>query len=91
MKVGPRVKAFYAQDNAKDLGLTSWPGDTWKQGGGAVWGWLSYDPELNLVYYGTSNPGPWTESVRKGDNKWSPRTTCGTMIPSTRTSWSTCR
>jgi PQQ-dependent dehydrogenase (methanol/ethanol family) len=110
MKVGPRFKAFYAQDNAKGLGLTSWPGDTWKQGGGAVWGWLSYDPELNLVYYGTSNPGPWNESVRKGDNKWScaimardadhpcpsrrsrsPRTTCGTMIPSTRTSWSTCR
>ena len=36
-----------------------------------MWGWLSYDPELNLVYYGTSNPGPWNEGVRKGDNKWS--------------------
>jgi lanthanide-dependent methanol dehydrogenase len=71
VKVGPRFKAFYAQDNGKDLGLTSWPGETWKQGGGAVWGWLSYDPELNLVYYGTSNPGPWNPSVRKGDNKWS--------------------
>ena len=71
VKVGPRFKAFYAQDNGKDIGLTSWPGDTWKQGGGAVWGWLSYDPELNLVYYGTSNPGPWNEGVRKGDNKWS--------------------
>ena len=71
MKVGPRFKAFYPQDNGKDLGLTSWPGETWKQGGAAVWGWLSYDPELNLVYYGTSNPGPWNSSVRKGDNKWS--------------------
>jgi lanthanide-dependent methanol dehydrogenase len=71
MKVGSRFTAFYPQDNGKDLGLTSWPGETWKQGGAAVWGWLSYDPELNLVYYGTSNPGPWNPSVRKGDNKWS--------------------
>ena len=71
VKVGSRFKAFYPQDNGKDLGLTSWPGETWKQGGAAVWGWLSYDPALNLVYYGTSNPGPWNESVRKGDNKWS--------------------
>jgi lanthanide-dependent methanol dehydrogenase len=71
VKVGPRFKAFYPQDNGKDLGLTSWPGETWKQGGAAVWGWLSYDPELDLVYYGTSNPGPWNEGVRKGDNKWS--------------------
>jgi lanthanide-dependent methanol dehydrogenase len=71
MKVGSRFKAFYPQDNGKDLGLTSWPGETWKQGGAAVWGWLSYDPELNLVYYGTSNPGPWNPSVRTGDNKWS--------------------
>jgi PQQ-dependent dehydrogenase (methanol/ethanol family) len=71
IKVGSRFKAFYAQDNGKDLGLTSWPGETWKQGGAAVWGWLSYDPALNLVYYGTSNPGPWNESVRQGDNKWS--------------------
>jgi PQQ-dependent dehydrogenase (methanol/ethanol family) len=71
VKVGPRFKAFYPQDNGKDLALTSWPGETWKQGGAAVWGWLSYDPQLNLVYYGTSNPGPWNESVRKGDNKWS--------------------
>ena len=106
----PPLQGFYAQDNAKDLGLTCWPGDTWKQGGGAVWGWLSYDPELNLVYYGTSNPGPWNEaSARATTNgrarSWpatrtrascagrsrSPRTTCGTTIPSTRTSWSTCR
>jgi PQQ-dependent dehydrogenase (methanol/ethanol family) len=35
-----------------------------------VWGWLSYDPELNLVYHGTSNPGPWNAEQRPGDNKW---------------------
>jgi lanthanide-dependent methanol dehydrogenase len=71
VKIGPRFKSFYAAGNGKDLGLTSWPGETWKQGGAAVWGWLSYDPELNLIYYGTSNPGPWNEGMRKGDNKWS--------------------
>ena len=71
VKVGPRFKSFYPSGIGTDLGLTSWPGDTWKQGGAAAWGWLSYDPELNLVYYGTSNPGPWNEGVRKGDNKWS--------------------
>jgi PQQ-dependent dehydrogenase (methanol/ethanol family) len=70
VKVGPRFKAFYAQDRGANIALTSWPGRTYEQGGGAVWGWLSYDPELNLVYYGTSNPGPWNQNVRPGDNKW---------------------
>ena len=70
VKIGPRFKPFYAAERGKDLGLTSWPGEAWKQGGGAVWGWLSYDPALNLVYYGTSNPGPWNQNQRPGDNKW---------------------
>jgi hypothetical protein len=35
-----------------------------------VWGFLAYDPALNLVYYGTVNPGPWNHEVRPGDNKW---------------------
>lgn len=71
IKVGSRFKAFYAQDNGKDLGATSWPGNSWKQGGAAVWGWISYDPDLNLIYHGTSNPGPWNGNQRPGDNKWS--------------------
>jgi PQQ-dependent dehydrogenase (methanol/ethanol family) len=70
VKVGPKMKAFYAHDRGKDLGVSSWPGETWKTGGGAVWGWLSYDPALNLIYHGTSNPGPWNENQRAGDNKW---------------------
>src|SRR6266550_2939342 len=70
VKIGARFKPFYATERGKDLGLTSWPGDAWKIGGGAVWGWLSYDPALNLVYHGTSNPGPWNQDVRPGDNKW---------------------
>jgi lanthanide-dependent methanol dehydrogenase len=70
IKIGPRFKPYYAHDRGVDLGITSWPGDSWKVGGGAVWGWLSYDPQLNLVYYGTSNPGPWNVAKRPGDNKW---------------------
>jgi len=69
-KIGPRFAPFYAAERGKDLGITSWAGDGWKRGGGAVWGWLSYDPALDLVYYGTSNPGPWNQDVRPGDNKW---------------------
>ena len=38
--------------------------------GGTVWGWISYDPDLNLIYYGTANPGPWNPEQRPGDNKW---------------------
>ncbi len=54
----------------KDLGVKTWPPDHWQQGGGTVWGWISYDPELNLIYYGTSNPGPWNSNQRPGDNLW---------------------
>jgi lanthanide-dependent methanol dehydrogenase len=68
--IGSRFKPFYAQDRGKDLGVSSWPGDAWKIGGGGVWGWISYDPELNLIYYGTANPGPWNPDIRPGDNKW---------------------
>ncbi len=38
--------------------------------GGTVWGWISYDPDLDLVYYATANPGPWNAEQRPGDNKW---------------------
>lgn len=68
--IGPDFHPFYAADQGKDLGVSTWPPDAWKQGGGTVWGWLAYDPDLNLIYYGTSNPGPWNNDVRPGDNKW---------------------
>ena len=55
----------------KDSSLKTWQGDQWKLGGGTTWGWYSYDPKLNLVYYGSGNPGTWNPSQRKGDNKWS--------------------
>ena len=69
--IGPRYQPFYAKERGTDLGVTTWPSDAWKVGGGTVWGWISYDPELDLVYYGTSNPGPWNAEQRPGDNKFS--------------------
>jgi len=69
--IGPDFKPFYAKDQGRDLGATSWPGDQWKLGGSTVWGWVSYDPELDLIYYGTANPGVWNPDLRPGDNKWS--------------------
>ncbi len=68
--IGERFKPFYRSDRGKDLGVRTWPGDAWKIGGGTVWGFLSFDPDLDLIYYGTANPGPWNPDVRPGDNKW---------------------
>lgn len=68
--IGPRFKPFYSQYKGQDLGVKTWPPDAWKVGGGGAWGWISYDPELNLIYYGTANPGPWNSEVRPGDNLW---------------------
>ncbi|MFL5483026.1 MAG: methanol/ethanol family PQQ-dependent dehydrogenase [Gemmatimonadaceae bacterium] len=68
--IGSRFKPFYAADRKPNLGVQSWPGDTWKIGGAGAWGWISYDPDLNLIYYGTANPGPWNPDQRPGDNKW---------------------
>ena len=68
--IGEDFEPFYEQDRGKDLGVTTWPPDAWKIGGGTVWGWISYDAELDLIYYGTGNPGPWNPEQRPGDNKW---------------------
>src|SRR3954464_8784501 len=68
--IGPDFHPYYAMDRGKDLGVNTWHGDQWKKGGGTVWGWVSYDPQSNLVYYGTANPGPWNPDARPGDNKW---------------------
>ena len=68
--IGPRFKPFYKSDQGVDLGVKTWPPDAWKIGGGTVWGFVAYDPVLNLIYYGTANPGPWNPEVRPGDNKW---------------------
>jgi PQQ-dependent dehydrogenase (methanol/ethanol family) len=68
--IGPNFKPFYPQDRGTDLGVKTWPPEAWKIGGGTVWGFVSYDPELDLLYYGTANPGPWNPEQRPGPNKW---------------------
>lgn len=64
-------RAPYPKDQGANLGVTTWPGDQWELGGSTVWAWLTYDPELNLLFHGTANPGPWNHETRPGDNKWS--------------------
>ena len=68
--IGPNFKPYYASARGKDLGVKTWPPGAWKVGGAGAWGWISYDPELDLIYYGTANPGPWNSDQRPGDNKW---------------------
>jgi lanthanide-dependent methanol dehydrogenase len=68
--IGANFKPFYEADRSKNLGLKTWQGEQWKIGGGSAWSWISFDPDLDLFYYGTSNPGPWNADQRPGDNKW---------------------
>jgi PQQ-dependent dehydrogenase (methanol/ethanol family) len=68
--IGPDFHPYYAMDRGKDLGVKTWPANAWTIGGGTMWGWISYDPQLNLIFYGTGNPGPWNSEQRPGDNKW---------------------
>ena len=68
--IGSDFKPFYASDRGTDLGVKTWPPQAWQIGGGNVWGWITYDPELNTLYHGTGNPGPWNADQRPGDNKW---------------------
>ena len=61
----------YPSHRGRDLGVSSWPGDEWKRGGATASGWISYDPDLDLIFYGTDHPGAYNATVRAGDNKWS--------------------
>lgn len=77
--VGPDDQILFDPDKTmalgkpvgKDSSLKTWQGDQWKLGGGTTWGWYSYDPQLNLIYYGSGNPSTWNPVQRPGDNKWS--------------------
>src|SRR5262249_61159862 len=57
-KTGERVWRFWTIPAPGEPGSETWKGDSWKYGGGSTWITGSYDPELNLVYWGTGNPGP---------------------------------
>ncbi|HTW63569.1 MAG TPA: PQQ-dependent dehydrogenase, methanol/ethanol family [Bryobacteraceae bacterium] len=68
--IGPGFKPFYKSDQGKDLGVTTWGPDEWRRGGAPVWGWISYDPGLNMIYYGTGNAGPWDADDLPAQSKW---------------------
>ncbi len=69
--VDPEKTTEHGKPIGKDSSIKTWEGDQWKTGGGATWGWYSYDPKLDLVYYGSGNPSTWNPKQRPGDNKWS--------------------
>ena len=69
--VDPQKTTHLGKPVGKDSSLKTWQGDQWKIGGGATWGWYSYDPDLDLFYYGTGNPSTWNPAQRPGDNRWS--------------------
>ena len=78
VRIGPRFHPFYVKDQGTNLGVTTWPATSaavgkaaWELGGSTVWGYISYDPGLNLIYHGTANPGVWNADMRPGANKWS--------------------
>ncbi len=71
MLVDPVKTTNMGKPIGKDSSISTWQGDQWKTGGGSTWGWYSYDPATNLIYYGTGNPSTWNPVQRPGDNKWS--------------------
>jgi PQQ-dependent dehydrogenase (methanol/ethanol family) len=71
IKFDPQKTTNLGRPVGANSSISSWEGDQWKLGGGTTWGWFSYDPDLNLIYYGSGNPGTWNPSQRPGDNKWS--------------------
>jgi lanthanide-dependent methanol dehydrogenase len=71
MLIDPVKTTSLGKPVGADSSTNTWQGDQWKIGGGTTWGWYSYDPQLNLVYYGSGNPSTWNPKQRPGDNKWS--------------------
>ena len=65
---GKHLWRTYTVAGPDDPNGKSWPGDTWKTGGGSSWITGSYDPELQTVYWGIGNTGPWNPTMHRGDN-----------------------
>jgi alcohol dehydrogenase (cytochrome c) len=74
VKTGALRWTAYTIPGPGEPGNETWPGDTWKNGGGPTWTTGVYDPKLNLVYWNTGNAAPWNCHLRKGDNKWTAST-----------------
>jgi lanthanide-dependent methanol dehydrogenase len=69
--IDPQKTTHLGKPVGQSSGTNTWQGEQWKIGGGTTWGWYSYDPELNLMYYGSGNPSTWNPKQRPGDNRWS--------------------
>lgn len=67
-ETGREVWRTYTVPAPGEHGNDTWPGESWRTGGAAVWVTGHYDPELGLTYWGTGNPGPWMGDARPGDN-----------------------
>ncbi|APZ50617.1 PQQ-dependent dehydrogenase, methanol/ethanol family (plasmid) [Salipiger abyssi] len=67
----PETTTHLGEPVGENSGTNTWEGDQCMIGGGTTWGWYSYDPEADLIYYGTGNPSTWNPSQRPGDNRWS--------------------
>jgi alcohol dehydrogenase (cytochrome c) len=67
-ETGKSVWKTYTVPGPGEPGHDTWPGDTWKTGAVPIWITGSYDPQLNLTYWGTGNAGPFMGGVRSGDN-----------------------
>lgn len=65
---GKKLWRTHSIPTPDEPGGDTWKGDTWKLGGGSTWITGSYDAELNTVYWGIGNPGPFNSAVRPGDN-----------------------
>lgn len=75
----PTVEGHMGTLNGKDNGISgttnaTWKGDLWKTGGAATWAGGTYDPEVDLIFFGTGNPAPWNAHLRPGDNLFSTST-----------------
>ena len=71
-KTGKRAWRFWTVPAAGEPGVETWDGGSWKTGSATTWVTGSYDPDQNLVFWGTGNPGPdWNGVVRRGDNLYS--------------------
>ena len=72
VRTGKEVWRFYTIPGPGEPGHESWSGDSWKTGGASVWMTGSYDPALNLTYWGIGNAGPdYNGDLRVGDNLYS--------------------
>jgi PQQ-dependent dehydrogenase (methanol/ethanol family) len=69
--IDPAKTTHLGKPVGPNSGTNTWQGEQWKIGGGTTWGWYSFDPEANLMYYGSGNPSTWNPKQRPGDNRWS--------------------